>query len=468
MNIVTRIFTIPVSCVVLLSSLSPISAMAEGETLVIEAGTTYTVTKENSEMFLTDFTVGDNAVINFDSEVSRWHLEASSVTLGKGVVIDASALPGAKGGIGKSASGSADKCTDGNAGEDGTHGGNGSDGRSISMRLVIDSIGSVVIKSNGGAGGVGGRGGAGQHGGKVVRCTGPDGGAGGQGGDGGDGGNGGYVRIAYSYKPGSVSKGALTQYVAVENSGGLGGVGASGGNGGGGAEGKYINMRTLTGSKKWMPAGQTGQMGRLGKKGRVGVAGQTLMDRDLEGQMNVIASSQSQQQGSVADLRESMALERSLTAKKAEAAAMELVKVNAELALFKQQSEELKAQLSTVVTDRAQSNVSAATEAASLQGKVKALEAALVQANLQLETSNTQVEVLASSMVAIQAAQASADSESAKSRKLIERLLERVVQLEARPSQQVIKEKIVEKVVQKEAKPSVPVVSEKEKASIGQ
>ncbi|MBV1919379.1 MAG: hypothetical protein KUG73_01755 [Pseudomonadales bacterium] len=468
MNILTKVCAIPLTCLMI----SPAVLIAdEIDSLVIDANSTYTVTKAQSELFLKSLTVGDNAVIQFDPDVVRWHLQASSASVGKGVVINASGLPGDNGIVGKSAAGVADECGDGKLGEDGGHGSNGTDGVAISMRLAISAIGSLTINAVGGEGGSGGRGGAGQQAGKVVRCTGPDGGVGGQGGEGGDGGNGSYVRIVYSYLEGAAASGTLSKFITVDNTGGIAGKGASGGHGGGGAEGKYINMRTLTGSKKWMPAGQTGVEGRGGKAGRIGVAGQTLIERDLEGRMTTFVQSQTQQQDSVKAIQQSMLLEQQAAAQTAlEAAALsaaKLAKVNAELSLFKQQSVNLKQQLSEIVLNSQTASVNAkakttlaATESeglrrlvGELQAQITTLETLLVKSDEQRILSDEKFSALTGSVDAIKTEQQVAQKERAdknkESQKVVDQLLRRLDELEKRPSQEVIKEKIVEKVIDK-------------------
>ena len=478
MNILTKVCAIPLTCLIVF----PTWGVAdEIDSLVIDANSTYTVTKAQGELFLKSLTVGDNAVIEFDPDVVRWHLQASNVSMGNGIVINASGRPGDNGTVGKSAVGIADECGDGKPGEDGQHGSNGTDGVAISMRFAISDIGSLTINATGGEGGAGGRGGAGQQAGKVIRCTGPDGGAGGQGGEGGDGGNGSYIRIVYSYLEGATASGALGQFVTVDNAGGEAGKGASGGHGGGGAEGKYINMRTLSGSKKWMPAGQSGVEGRVGKTGRIGVTGQTLMERDLEGRMTTFVQSQAKQQDNVKAIQQSMLLEQKAAAQAAlEAAtlsAAELAKVNAELLAFKQQSLDLKQQLSEIALNSQAASVDAkaktalaATESEGLRGlvgglqaKITTLETSLAKSNEQLMLSNEQFSALSESVVAIQAEQKTVQKNSAakstESQKAIELLMRRLEALEKRSVQKVI-EKAAEKAVEKSVNDSAESIIE--------
>ena len=262
---------------------SSITVGMETAELVIEAGTTFTVSKSQTELVLKRFVVGDNAVIKFASDVTHWHLEASDVHIGNNVVIDAAGAVGEAGVVGSSTLAMAADCSEGQSGQDAGHGGDGADAVSISMYLVINSVGSLSINSNGGNGGVGGPGGVGQQAGKIIRCSGPAGGDGGKGGNGGNGGNGGDVRIIYRYQPGASSHSALARSVSVKNAGGAAGDGVNGGAGGAGAKGKYVNKRTITGNKKWMAAGEVGTQGQRGERGRAGVAGQILLERDLDG-----------------------------------------------------------------------------------------------------------------------------------------------------------------------------------------
>jgi len=60
-------------------------------------------------------------------------------------------------------------------------------------------------------------------------------------------------------------------------------------------------MRTLTGNRKWMGGGDTGQPGNIGKPGRDGVKGQALVQQDLRDRMDAVIQTQSAQVAALKD-----------------------------------------------------------------------------------------------------------------------------------------------------------------------
>ncbi len=251
------------------------------ERLHVTAGETRTLGAEYADWVFDELVLEDGATLVLDSSVPRWSLEARRASIGNGVSIVGVGHIGRDGVSGASVAGQAKECRRGKAGGQAGHGGKGADGLSLSLALSFERLESLTIDMHGGDGGVGGNGGDGQKGGAADKCPGADGGAGGDGGDGGDGGNGGNVRILYSFLPDSGLKGGVGKQITVNNSAGVGGKPGDGGVGGKGAPGHYVNMRTLTGNKKWIAGGDDGPQGQLGKKGREGVKGQYQLDRDL-------------------------------------------------------------------------------------------------------------------------------------------------------------------------------------------
>ena len=97
---------------------------------------------------------------------------------------------------------------------------------------------------------------------------------------GGEGGSGGNVRIRYHYLD-AMNHEPLQNKMQIINRGGAGGKGGAGGAGGAGTEGRYINMRTLTGTKKWVGGGKTGRHGEQGEVGRDGADGLVIVEEHL-------------------------------------------------------------------------------------------------------------------------------------------------------------------------------------------
>lgn len=249
--------------------------------LRVKAGETYIVSSDQSRIDLDHLHLEDGASIKFAPGVSRWWLRARHADIGKGVLIDGAGDPGENGTPGVSRDGQAEPCEDGVAGEPGEPGGKGGSGVAITLDLKLARFGSLTIDTQGGEGGSGGKGGRGQQAGDVDKCNQTRGGPGGSGGDGGDGGNGGNVRFRYGYLTESLAQQPIDKNLILLNSGGIGAVGAEGGAGGAASEGHYINKKTLSGNRKWVPGGKPGPSGPSGSRGRSGLDGQLLVEEEL-------------------------------------------------------------------------------------------------------------------------------------------------------------------------------------------
>ena len=275
--------------------ISALSLPALSADFRVKAGEDVTISQSQTRLQVDQFILEDGATIRFAPGVKRWQVSAAHTEVGENVTIMGTGSAGADGAPGDDAKGQAPECEDGKAGKPGKPGAAGEAAVVIAMNLKISRWGSMTIDTRGGAGGTGGEGGKGQQAGEVDKCSQTRGGPGGAGGEGGDGGNGGNIRIQYSYLPGSQLNSALDNRLTLKNQGGSGGAGGKGGPGGEGTDGHYITMRTLTGSKKWVPGGKEGPEGPDGKAGRTGVDGQLLIEEDLSGLLDQSVQQQSAQ-----------------------------------------------------------------------------------------------------------------------------------------------------------------------------
>jgi hypothetical protein len=291
-----------------------LSCSVQAVELVIPAGETYIVTEAQRELRLKKWVMGDKAVIKFAPGVTYWDVTAEHVEIGRDVTIDGR---GADGLVATSAATLADRAGEckkgqrGNPGAEGVRGGNGVD---MELRLHIIKLGSLVITADGGNGGVGGNGGKGQKGGLTGNCDPTAGGEGGLGGKGAEGGNGGKVMVSLS-SAGGEGLLALSHRIEARADAGKGAVGGKGGEGGEGSEGKYINQKTLTGDKKWVSGGKTGEIGPEGEKGRDGQSGRVF----IGGGDLLVASKPADKKATVASLPASAKDELSVMAERIDA-----------------------------------------------------------------------------------------------------------------------------------------------------
>ncbi len=257
-----------------------------GQSRILEAG--------RQEWVLDELVLEDGATLVVPGGTSQIQIDAARVVIGKDARIVAVGTAGKPGGSGANSSGQAEKCEAGIAGGQGSHGSSGADGVTLSMTLRIAALGSLLIDTRGGDGGAGGDGGLGQAAGEFETCSAPSGGEGGPGGDGGNGGNGGLVRLLYTLLPESGISGGLGEHIKVTADGGKGAAGGVGGKGGAGSPGKFINMKTLSGSRKWVGGGKPGLDGSAGKPGQDGAKGQVLLQQDLRSRMDEMVQQQAE------------------------------------------------------------------------------------------------------------------------------------------------------------------------------
>ena len=287
---------------ILISLLVLMSGMVHAENVLhVKAGKTVELAADQSVLSYDRLILEDDAVLRIPAQLKQLQLEAAWVEIGNNVKILAQGEDGVSGAAGENREGQAEECKAGKRGGDGEHGTPGGEAVSLVMALGIVKLGSLTVNSRGGSGGNGGAGGQGQQGGPFDKCNAQPGGDGGAGGDGGDGGNGGQVSITYRLVPGNTVSQPVNKLVVIQNGGGQGGEPGPAGQGGEGTEGKYINMRTLTGNRKWMGGGDTGQPGNVGKPGRDGVKGQALVQQDLRDRMDAVIQTQSAQVAALKD-----------------------------------------------------------------------------------------------------------------------------------------------------------------------
>ena len=242
--------------------LAVFSVQAYAADLHIKAGSTYIIDSRQAKLNLDTLTIGDKAKITLASNVDMWVVDAKEANIGYGVVIMGRGESGRDGSNGVSHREAA-KCQPGQAGGDGAAGVSGDSGANIHWSLGVVSFGSVSIDLSGGNGGRGGNGGDGQNVPDFSRCT-QSGGAAGNGGHGGNGGKGGNFRFHYTLADGA---GDLTNSIEVKISGGSRGKGGQPGIAGIGTSGRYINKKSLSGSRSWEAGGGDGAQGNEGRAG---------------------------------------------------------------------------------------------------------------------------------------------------------------------------------------------------------
>jgi hypothetical protein len=149
------------------------------------------------------------------------------------------------------------------------HGEDGLPGKSISTVMVIQSLGSLTINTQGGSGSHGATGRLGSGGAHGAQYA--DGGTGGNGGDGGNGGNAGDIKFHYSSRKVISAFGDQPDYtVILNNKGGNRGEGGSGGKGGAGGRPRG---ETDPQTGKTISVGNHGKPGLPGHKGNPGTNG---------------------------------------------------------------------------------------------------------------------------------------------------------------------------------------------------
>lgn len=252
--------------IALFACLAALGSHALAADLHIKAGSTYVIDASQANLSLDKFVVDDKARIKLADGVDMWVVNAKEASIGYGVVVDGGGDDGRDGSNGRS-NREVQSCQDGAAGGDGAPGQSGDNGASIHWSLGVVRFGNVKVDLNGGNGGRGGNGGDGQNVPDFNDCTAAGGNAG-SGGAGGNGGKGGSFRFHYTLADGAVDD--LTNSMEVKISGGLRGKGGAPGIAGIGTSGRYVNKKSLSGSRSWVAGGGDGS---AGNEGRSGVSG---------------------------------------------------------------------------------------------------------------------------------------------------------------------------------------------------
>lgn len=252
--------------------LSLLPLLATATELKVGPGQSYLVEKNNSQMVLDHLEIADAARIRFAPGVMIWRVQAKTAVIGDNVVIDGRGEAGESGMSGVSAS----DCKNQLNGQGGAHGAPGTDGVSMRLQLGIQSLGSLKVIADGGRGGDGGTGGDGAD--NSDDCAGDRGGDGGDGGDGGAGGSGGEVTILYRLLGSDLEPLDVSQRIKVSASPGKGGTGGRGGSNGKGSGGRYVDKKTLAGTRQWISGGEAGLSGSIGLSGGAGANGAVTVE----------------------------------------------------------------------------------------------------------------------------------------------------------------------------------------------
>ena len=250
----------------LFACLSALGAHALAADLHIQAGSVYVIDSAQAKLTLDKLTIDDKASIQLANGVDMWIVDAKEASIGYGVVINGSGGDGRDGANGLSHT-EAGQCQAGKSGGNGGIGGGGSNGASVHWSLGVVSFGTVKIDLSGGNGGRGGIGGDGQNVPDFPKCT-AAGGDAGAGGAGASGGKGGTFRFHYSLAEGVTED--LTNSIEVKISGGLRGKGGQPGMAGVGTSGRYVNKKSLSGSRSWLAGGGDGSQGDTARSGTSG------------------------------------------------------------------------------------------------------------------------------------------------------------------------------------------------------
>lgn len=257
--------------------------------LILRPGETYQIQSSQSELNLQKLHLGDNSVITFADDVDHWFVEAGEVVIGKNVFIQASGNNGQIGSDSTDLNATGTNCRAGQSGEAGVAGKPGDDGVSVQLRLGLLKLETLKIDTSGGSGGNGGRGGEGQDAGQESNCEKAVGGNGGRGGAGGKGGNGASVRVSVwnANMSTKIAHDSL-QNISVVAAGGEAGTAGEGGTPGIGSQGRFVNRRSLSGTRRWSPGGKGGESGVTGKLASEGSAGRIEIEEIFIGSASAV------------------------------------------------------------------------------------------------------------------------------------------------------------------------------------
>lgn len=250
--------------------------------LTIAAGDTYTITPEQQRLSLASLRIGDGAKVVFAEGVNDWYLRADQAAIGRDVVIDGrggNGADGADGGDGDNGG----ACENGRAGVAGVAGDHGGNGVSMRLQLGLTTFGNLRIVSDGGSGGSGGQGGNGSASAAFdSQCNdAPKGGDAGAGGNGGQAGSGGNVTVMYWPANGKLDVSQVANRIQVSAAAGAAGRAGKPGQPGPGSEGRYVQKKTLAGSRAWVGGGDSGRVANAGVPGSASTAGEVVVEQAL-------------------------------------------------------------------------------------------------------------------------------------------------------------------------------------------
>ena len=268
LQLLVGVFTIAVFSAVAIASSLPVDG---SKVLHVKANELYLLGKTHQYLQLDELILENGAQLVLDETIEFVSITAAKAKIGTKVFIIAKGKSGAHG-IDAASLADAQGClppANGAAGGDGAPGGRGKD---VQLTLHLIEFGDLTIDTSGGAGGAGGEGGDGQTADQGDSCSLVAGGNAGRGGQAGDGGDGGHVQVTYSSSHTQLLMTAKQQTTVVTD-GGLGEKGGKPGAAGEGSTGRFVNKKTLTGSKKWISGGGKGKSAKPGKDGRQGNRG---------------------------------------------------------------------------------------------------------------------------------------------------------------------------------------------------
>lgn len=258
------------------------SSIFAGQTLEVKKGQVYTLGTDVDFLQLDQLTLADKSTLVIPGSYPTFTLEAQEAYIGADVKIIGSAYSFDNKKLdGASNTNSFKNTSDSVIAEaidckqplDGIVGKNGEDGISgvdVILRLGLKTFGSLSIDTSGGSGGDGQKGGDGQNADQSEHCPLTTGGAAGAGGNAGNGGQAGDIQLTYLHASNQSLLDLAEENTRLVQLGGSPGEVGKAGQPGKGSLGRYVNKKTLSGSRKWEAGGKAGTKALDGKEGRIG------------------------------------------------------------------------------------------------------------------------------------------------------------------------------------------------------
>lgn len=256
--------------------LTCVSALASAADLVVEEGQSFSLPAGQSVFDLDELVLKDGSTLFVNNGQSTVMIRAKKVSVGDNVEIIGSGSAGSVGVNGKSISGSAQKCAKPLHGESGSQGGDGADGIDLNLDWGIHAFGSLKVDLSGGDAGPGGNGGDGQDADEDSNCAVVSGGDAGAGGASGNAGSGGSLTYIFRGLDSDEQAFQAKERTAVNNKAGALARHGQPGRPGSGTPGRYVNKKSLSGSRTWVGGGDDGKIPEPNKAGQPGSDGQVV------------------------------------------------------------------------------------------------------------------------------------------------------------------------------------------------